>query len=334
MPPLYRFVQDGRSTRAADARDALEVQPGARPGCRSLCLALQPKARPAPTLCNDGPSSFRAVKMPAFFCNACGPLPHTGVKRLPFAPSVALITGGGSGIGAGLAAALHARGTRVVIAGRTPAKLKAFAARHPGTETEVVDVADSAQIYDMARRVEARHPGLDALINNAGVQTLLDFSRAGPVDPESISREVNINLSGLIHVTNAFLPLLKRRSSSRLVHVGSGLGYVPLAAAPVYSATKAAVHSFTVSLRRQLAGSSVQVIEILPPQVDTDLHRNLSQAPPMLMKRDAFVAATLAALDAGHDEIAVGLARPLRWGSRVAPGLFLRLVNQGGGQGG
>ena len=114
-----------------------------------------------------------------------------------------------------------------------------------------------------------------------------------------------------------------------LVDVSSGLAFVPLARAPVCSATKAAVRSFTVSLRRQLAGSSVQVVELVPPVVRTDLHRHLSGPPPMAMELDAFVAAAMRGLDAGREEVTVGLAHALRVGARVAPARFLAQVNRG-----
>lgn len=244
------------------------------------------------------------------------------------AGSTVLITGGGSGIGAGLAAAFHARGTKVIIAGQTAARLEAVAARHPGMEAEVVDVADPEQVAALAARIAERHPSLDTVINNAGIQTEINFAGAAPIDPVVLVREVDVNLKGLLYVSNAFLPVLKRQSKGRLVHLGSGLGYVPLAAAPVYSATKAAVHSFTISLRRQLRGSSVQIVEIIPPVVETDLHRGQKRKPPNAMTLDAFVMAAMAGLDAEREEVRVGLAKVLAVMSRVAPGLFLNIVNQ------
>ena len=114
-----------------------------------------------------------------------------------------------------------------------------------------------------------------------------------------------------------------------MVHVGSGLGFVPLAKAPVYSATKAAVHSFTVSLRRQLAGSSIQVVELIPPVVDTPLHRDMPSAPPMAMALDDFLNRAFKGLDRGSDEIPVGLGRVSQLGARIAPGLVFSLVNRG-----
>ncbi len=137
-----------------------------------------------------------------------------------------------------------------------------------------------------------------------------------------------MNLKGLLFVSNAFLPLLKAQSKGRLIHIGSGLSFVPLASVPVYSATKAAVHSFTISLRRQLRGSSVQVIEIIPPVVETDLHRGQARKPPNAMSLKAFVEAAMTGLDAGKNEIRVGLAKVLGVMSRIAPELFLNIVNK------
>jgi len=239
-----------------------------------------------------------------------------------------LITGGGSGIGAGLAGAFHARGASVIIAGRSRARLEAVAARHPGMAVEEVDVADAAQVAALAGRVLARWTALDTVVNNAGIQTLLDFRGAAPLDADTLGREVDVNLKGLLYVTNAFLPHLLAQPAAMLVQIGSGLGYVPLAAAPVYSATKAAVHSFTISLRRQLRGSSVRVVELIPPVVETDLHRGQTRRPPRAMPLDVFVTAAMAGLESRRVEIPVGLARALRLGSRIAPGAFLNIVNR------
>jgi uncharacterized oxidoreductase len=243
-------------------------------------------------------------------------------------PGAVLITGGGSGIGAGLAAAFHARGSRVLVAGHGRARVEAVAAHHPGMEAEVVDVADADQVAALAERVAERCPDLDMVISNAGIQTLFDFAGPGPLDATELDREIDVNLKGVVHIANAFLPLLRGRPRSRLVNVGSGLGYVPLAAAPIYSATKAAVHSFTIALRRQLRDTSVQIVELIPPAVVTDLHRNLDGMPPRAMELDSFIAAAMAGLDAGRDEIVVGLANALRIFSRVAPATGLKVVNQ------
>lgn len=243
---------------------------------------------------------------------------------------VVFITGASSGIGAGLAARFHARGTRVIISGRDRTRLETIAARHPGMSVIVMDVADPESITRGLAEVANRTPHLTTLINNAGIQRLIDFSAAEPPGPAEIGSEIATNFAGLINVTAAALPLLRRAPISRIVHVGSGLGFVPYARAPVYSATKAAVHSFTVSLRQQLAESTVQVVEIIPPVVDTPLHRDLPSTPPMAMSLERFLDHAIRGLDAGKDEIPVGLGRVSQIGARVAPKRLFSLINGGG----
>jgi uncharacterized oxidoreductase len=246
------------------------------------------------------------------------------------AAQVVFITGASTGIGAGLARAFHARGARVIISGRNRQALETVARDCPGMEVELLDVADTRAIASCAGRVAARHPGLDVVINNAGVQRLLSFAAAQPLPPADLDAEIDINLRGLIHVSNAFLPVLKRQSSARLVQVSSALAFVPLVAAPVYSATKAAVHAFTVALREQLRGSTVQVVELIPPAVQTELHRGQIRRQINQMSLADFVAVAMRGLDSGRDEIAVGLARAARLGSRLAPGRLLKAVNRRG----
>jgi uncharacterized oxidoreductase len=245
-----------------------------------------------------------------------------------WASSTVFITGGSSGIGEGLARAFHAQGAQVVIGGRDEAALGRIAASCPGMETSVLDVTDPASVNRCAADVTRRFPGLDLLVNNAGVQKLLSFAGQDTLSEADLSLELDTNVKGLVRVTNAFLPHLKSRPAARLVHVGSGLAFVPLCSAPLYSASKAAVHAFTIALRRQLKGTSVQVVELIPPAVDTHLHRDLERKPPALMPLDAFVAKAMAGLASGKDEIPVGLANLLRVGARLAPSFFLGVVNK------
>ncbi len=241
---------------------------------------------------------------------------------------VVLITGASSGIGAGMAARLHARGARVIISGRDRARLESVAAGHPGMSVVVMDVADPESVTRAMAEVAAGTSHLTTLVNNAGIQRLLDFSAAEPPGPADIASEIATNFTGLVTVTAAALPLLRRAERSRVVNVGSGLGFVPYAKAPVYSATKAAVHSFTVSLRGQLAATTVQVVEIIPPVVDTALHRDLPSAPPMAMPLQRFLDRAIRGLDSGKDEIAIGLGRASQIGARVAPKRLFSLINR------
>jgi uncharacterized oxidoreductase len=241
------------------------------------------------------------------------------------------ITGGNSGIGLELALAYHTRGARVIIGGRDASRLEQVATAHAGIEWLLMDVADPAAVAAGAVQLAERAPGLSVLINNAGVQRLLDFGADTPPMPGAADVEIATNLSGLINVTATLLPLLRRQPAARIVNVSSGLGFVPLVRAPVYSATKAAVHAFTVALREQLRGSRVRVVELIPPIVATNLHRDQGARPPQAMMLDRFVREALAGLDAGRDEVAVGLARVLRIGARLAPGRFLQIVNRARG---
>jgi len=242
---------------------------------------------------------------------------------------VVLITGASSGIGAGLASRFHARGHHVIAAARRPDRLAELAGAHPGLQTLELDVSDPQAVKAAMADLESTHGRLDTVINNAGIQRLLDFRADRLPSAQEISEEININLTALITVTAAALPLLYAAPRARLINVSSGLGIVPLTAAPIYSATKAAVRSFTVSLRHQLAGSTVRVIDLVPPVVTTELHRDQPAAPPEAMGLDDFLDAAMGGLDSDKTEIYVGLTRVLRLGARIAPNRFLGIVNRG-----
>ena len=180
-----------------------------------------------------------------------------------------LITGGASGIGFALAEKFLSAGNNVLICGRREDKLKEAKARHPELNTFACDVGDPEgrkQLYAWATR---SFPALNVLVNNAGIQKRVAMQE--PPSWESLREELSINLDAPIHLTALFLPVLLKRPDAAIVNVTSGLSFSPLANVPVYSATKAALHSFTLSLRHQLAGTSVSVVEIIPPAVDTDL---------------------------------------------------------------
>ncbi|TGN93399.1 SDR family oxidoreductase [Burkholderia sp. USMB20] len=219
-----------------------------------------------------------------------------------------LITGGTSGIGRALAIALDDLGNKVVVAGRRTKLLDEIARQYPNIDTIELDVGDAAQIRAVAARLIDRYPALNVVINNAGIMPFDDA--AGPLDDEQAVRLVETNLLGPVRVSAAFVEHLKRQPDATIINNSSVLAYVPLASAALYSATKAAIHSYTLSQRFMLRDTSVRVLEIAPPWVDTDLvHKS---GDPRAMPVDAFVAETLALLETATTEVVVDAAKPLR----------------------
>jgi uncharacterized oxidoreductase len=217
-----------------------------------------------------------------------------------------LITGGGSGIGGGLAKAFHSLGNLVIVAGRRREVLE-----KTGLNFAVLDTRDRSSIESAASEVTQKFPELNVVINNAGVQRRHDFST--PVDEGAIGEEIQTNIIGVIGMTAAFLPHLKGRPST-IINISSGLAFVPMARYPVYCATKAFVHSFTTSLRHQLRKTSVRVIELAPPWVATDLGAGdtttieQGRAP---MPLDTFIDCAMKDLASDAEELPVAGARYL-----------------------
>lgn len=221
-----------------------------------------------------------------------------------------LVTGGSSGIGAALAQRLHDAGNTVIVAGRRQAPLDETIGGRERMSAMTLDIDDPAAIEDFAARVIAQYPALNVLVNNAGIMKLEDAStRRDLADAEAT---IVTNLLGPIRLTNALVDHLAAQSGGTIVNLTSGLAYVPLTAAPTYSATKAAIHSYTVSLRRVLDGK-VEVIEIAPPGVQTGLTPG-QESRPGYMPLDAFAdeVMSLWTQQPTPNEILVERVRPLR----------------------
>jgi uncharacterized oxidoreductase len=217
------------------------------------------------------------------------------------------ITGGGSGIGRALAEALNKRGNKVIISGRRKGHLDAVVKANPGIEAIQLDIADPDNIKAVAQKLIREHPDLNVLINNAGIME--PDQAAGIIDEKLLGSTVTTNLLGPIRMTSALVDQLKSRRGVILYNT-SVLGFVPLAVTAVYSATKAALHSYALSQRFLLRDSGVRVLEMVPPWVRTELMN--SQEAEQAMPLDQFISEALEALGTDAEEILVEAAKPLR----------------------
>ena len=234
-----------------------------------------------------------------------------------------VLTGGSSGIGLHIAQALAAEGATVIVTGRNPAKLEAAAATHPGISGHVCDVTDNDAIIALRDAVEAEG-GCDILINNAGVFHTFDVTQDFPLATQL--QELDIDVNGPVRMVHHFLPGLMKRDSV-LVNVSSGLAFIPLSMAPVYSGGKAFMHAWTQSLRAQLAGTSVRVLELMPPVVDTPMVADLDPSFPR-MDPAVLTAAFMKGLSGRAGEITPGQSGQLKFMRRAAPGFIFGQINK------
>lgn len=239
------------------------------------------------------------------------------------AGNTVLITGGASGIGRALAGEFRRAGSEVIAVGRREDKLREAQQLLPGLHIRVCDVAEPAERVALLEWARREFPGLNVLVNNAGIQRRLQLTQ--PEDWEARRQELVINLEAPIHLSTLFLPHLREQVRPAIINVTSGLSFAPLAAVPIYCATKAALHSFTLSLRQQLADTPVRVLEIVPPAVDTDL------GGPGLhtfgVNVEEFAAAVMARLAAGEEEVGYGSSEKIRRASREELDAQFRAMN-------
>jgi uncharacterized oxidoreductase len=211
------------------------------------------------------------------------------------------ITGGGSGIGRGLAEALHKLGNEVIISGRRLGVLAEVTMANPGMTSIELDIADPASIAAVAKKLVADHPKLNVLINNAGI--MIPDAVQGVVDDDIVTPMVTTNLLGPIRMTSALIDHLKAQPNASVINVTSGLAFIPLAITATYSATKAALHSFSLSQRYLLKDTGVRVLELAPPYVQTELMGPGQLADPRAMPLKEFIDETIKALGTGADEV-------------------------------
>jgi uncharacterized oxidoreductase len=234
------------------------------------------------------------------------------------------ITGGTSGIGRGLAEALHRRGNKVIVAGRRRALLDEIARANPGIDTVELNIGDAEQIRRVAKDVIAKYPALNVVINNAGIMPFDDA--AGALDDAQAVQLIDTNLLGPVRVSAAFVAHLKTRDEAWIINNSSVLAFVPLAATALYSATKAAMHSYSMSQRFALRDTSVRVLELTPPWVDTDLiHKS---GDPRAMPLDAFIAEVMEKLPHATNEVVVDMAKPMRDNAGPNEHAFVSQFNQ------
>lgn len=218
------------------------------------------------------------------------------------------ITGGTSGIGRAIAEQFHKLGNQVIISGRRKALLEEVTKANPGMRSVELDIQNPTQINAVAEQLVKEFPSLNVLFNNAGIMPFDDA--AGGLDEDVALATINTNLLGPVRMTAALLPHLKQQKDAVIIHNSSVLAFLPLATNALYSATKAAIHSYAMSQRFALRNSGVRVLEVSPPWVDTDLI--YKSGDPRAMPLDQFVNETMKILATDADEIYVDAIKPIR----------------------
>lgn len=230
-----------------------------------------------------------------------------------------LVTGGTSGIGRALAVALHEAGNTVIVAGRRQNLLDEIEKKHPGIAGVQLDQSDSASLPRFAQEIQERFPKLNVLFNNAGMAQIENY-KADTVDSSVAKRTITTNIVGVVELTAALLPHLRKQPKSTLMVTTSGLAFVPFPPGPVYGATKAFLHSWLEAVRVQLRGTSVEVLELAPPYVQTELGGPQQASDPRAMPLDAYTSEVISILKDSSKiekgEVLTENVKPLRWAER------------------
>jgi uncharacterized oxidoreductase len=241
-----------------------------------------------------------------------------------------LITGGATGIGLALAEAFFRKGNEVIICGRRKNKLLEAQKKLPKLHIKVCDISKDRNRKALFDWATSNFTNLNILVNNAGIQREIDLTQ-GIADLESGEDEIGVNLEAPIYLSALFIPHLIKQKESAIVNISSGLAFVPIAAMPVYCATKAAIHSFSLSLRHQLDVTKVKVYEVVPPIVDTELDkgaRGQRGQDNRGIKPEEVAAATIKGVENDDFEIVIGMAQNLRMGARTNPEQAFKQINR------
>lgn len=233
---------------------------------------------------------------------------------------VVLIIGATSGIGEGLARRIHAQGKKVIAAGRRGERLLRLAEEMPGLHTATFDLSDIGKLPISVSKILSEHPDLDTVIISAGIQSYFSVKDAKSASPISITSEIATNLTGPAVLSHLLVPFFLQKSQpTSICFIGSGLAFIPLPLMPIYCATKSGLHSLSVSLRAELAGTNVNIIEIGPPYVDTELDKAFKddmiarmggpEKAPKPMALNAFLDQAMSGLVAGKEEVGVGFGQ-------------------------
>jgi uncharacterized oxidoreductase len=239
--------------------------------------------------------------------------------------STILITGGTSGIGLEFVNQLTKQGANIIVTGRNLDTLNETKKKFPKVHTFRSDVSNPEDIEQLYNDVTAQFPDLNIVINNAGLMRLIDVQDTA-LDLENINLEIATNLSGTIQMVHQFLPHLKKQKSSAIVNVSSAIAFLSYSSAPIYSATKAGVHAYTQALRLQLEDTNVNVFELIPPGVNTNLQNDwvIQPNPSMMMNADKLVKVAIKGLLKDKPELKPAMVSVIKVVSRIAPNLLLK----------
>jgi len=224
-----------------------------------------------------------------------------------------LITGGSSGIGLALAQRLSSLGNKLIICGRRADRLEAAKQNDPTIDIKVCDVSSETQRIELVQWLKSHHPDLNVVVNNAGIQ--FKSIIGSTLNMNQVRQEIETNILAGLHLSDLVVPLLQGKANATIINVSSGLAFVPLAFMTVYCATRAFVHSMTMSMRFSLRQKGIEVIEIIPPSVDTELGKERRTDPSQShggMPIETFIQEAFQGLEAGSPEVIVGLSSDLR----------------------